>query len=751
MIRNVPHVDRLSETSFDLGHIGRAETLMTQGNGYLGIRGSYEEDYTGSIRGCYVAGTYNKDSEFEVAELPNLADLIHFEIQLDGETFRMDQGKLLAYNRSLIFDTGELVREIRWESCNGCIYRIVFRRFVSQRLLHAVISQVEITPETADCKLLIHTGINGRMTNAGTQNMHETEKRVFENRYMQVTQQTTQSRIDVIYASMLERKMDGESKFISERRKLMEAYKADIGRNRTLVITKKSVVTTSLDRSFVDAYDVGEARELNLAMLQSIAAKSYTELLVESADARQLGSGITIASEHNFDQLSINFAAYHLNIMAPAHDNRFSIGAKGLTGEGYKAHVFWDTEIFMLPYFLYNAPETAKKLLEYRYGVLEKAKEKALRNGYEGTLYPWESALTGEEETPEFAAMNIKTGTRERVHSADKEHHIVADIAYSVLEYEKATGDRAFMQEMGVEMLMEASRFWVSRADKSKRPYSILNIIGPDEYTEHIDNNAYTNYLAHEVVSKTLEKMAEYGSDKRDEASFRDFVANLYLPQTTEAGVIPQDDSFLTKPIIDLEKYRAAPGKQLILQDFTRSEVVNMQILKQADAVMLLYVLPELFGKHVAESTWNYYEPKTIHDSSLSMCMHSIVALQFGEVDKSYACFEKGERIDLGEHAHCTDGIHAASLGAIYLSVVAGFGGVSVAENRLRIDPQLPKAWSRLRFPFVYRNERIWFTIDKNRIHIARSGDCEAHLSISCNGQTYVSQGAKQSLEIEYC
>ncbi len=739
MIRMVESTNELIEKNFNLTKIQQNETLMTQGNGYMGMRASHEEDYVGGVRGLYIAGTYNKDSEYEVAELPNLADTAQFEITLNGEIFRLDQGTVLDYNRRLVLATGELIRTIEW-AVGENRYNLVFRRFVSQNNLHLVVSQVEITPRKQGCTMTAKTGINGRMTNSGTQNMHESSKRVFENRYMQYVQKTTQTDIEVVFSSVLDSNTDGTNLFISERRKLLNAYTAVVAKDETFVLTKKTVINTSLDKEQIVGIDE----------LKKIESKSYEQLLQESNEIWKSETGIKIQSDNNFDQFAINFAAYHLKIMTPTHDHRFSIGAKGLTGEGYKAHIFWDTEIFLLPYHLYNNPEAAKQLLAYRFSTLDNAIKKAQANGFDGALFPWESALTGEEETPEFAAMNIKTGHRERVHSAAKEHHIVADIAYSVLQYEKATGDEQFMQDMGLCLLVESSKFWVSRADKTSIPYSIKDVIGPDEYTEHIDNNAYTNYMAHHVVSKTIEKIKYYNATINEQTmnSFCDFVKNLYLPKPNEQNIIPQDDSFFSKPIINLDKYRNSAGKQTILQDYTRAEVVDMQILKQSDAVMLLYTLPELFSKKVCEATWHYYEPKTIHDSSLSMCIHSIVALKFGEVEKAYDCFEKGARIDLGENASSGDGIHAAALGSLYLAVVFGFGGVNVERGAIVLNPKLPKTWSELAFPFTYQGQQIICKINKEKIVISRLNEQAEDLHVKVGDQKYILEAKTQSLEI---
>jgi hypothetical glycosyl hydrolase len=702
---------RLTETGFDPARLAHLEAVMAQGNGYLGLRGVHEEEYPGSVRGLYIADVFNKACGEEVTELANLADVTGFDLELDGEAFRLDRGALVSYSRGLSLNDGELCREVVWRSGKGRTYRLSHRRFVSLENKHLVVCQIAVTPLSGGCSLAVRTGINGRMTNSGAQNTVETEKRVLQNRYLRYRQTTTQSGIEVTFTSLLQADADGATRYCTERRQLLALFETECAADRTITLTKKTLITTSLDPQRADG----------LAALQAVEALSYDTLLARSKAVWEAYPAITLESAHNFDQQIVAFLRYHLRIAQP-WDARFSIGAKAMTGEGYKGHVFWDTEIFLLPFYLHSDPAAAKRLLQYRCDKLNGAMQKAAANGYKGALFPWESADTGAEETPEFAAMNIKTGVRERVCSAETEHHISADIAYAILEYEKATGDTAFMREGGLRTLVEVARFWVSRADQATTPYSINNVTGPDEYTEHINNNAYTNYMARYVVEKTLQKAEEHGYPlpDADRRAFADFCQNLYLPPPNADHVIPQDDTFLTKPCVEIGKYREQAGRQTILQDYTRAEVVGLQVLKQADVVMLLYLLPHLFSKEVAAASWRYYEPKTIHDSSLSKCIHSLTAARRGDAQQAYAYFEEGARIDLGSAAQSGAGIHAASLGAVYLAIAFGFCGISVAEDALLIRPALPAAWRRVTLPFVYRGVMLTIEIDATSVKLSR-------------------------------
>lgn len=441
------------------------------------------------------------------------------------------------------------------------------------------------------------------------------------------------------------------------------------------------------------------------------------------------------------DQLALDYAVWHLTTMTPAHSERSSISAKGLTGEGYKGHVFWDTEIFLLPFHLFTRPQIARSLLRYRWLNLSGAREKARRNGWPGALFPWESAASGEEETPEFAAINIRTGVRQKVASALAEHHIVADIAWAVVAYWQATHDDAFMRNEGLTLLMETASFWMGRATEINGRLEIHDVIGPDEYTEHVNNNAYTNYLAWHNVACARQFMAKFG---REDARFTEnagkFLARLWLPEADAEGVIPQDDTFMAKPAIDLSRYKAKAGKQTILLDYSRAEVNEMQILKQADVVMLNYLLPERFTPQQCAANLAFYEPRTIHDSSLSKAIHGIVLARCGDTEGAYAFWRDGIAIDLGDDPHSSDdGIHAAATGAIWLGAIQGFAGLHISEGELHLAPKLPAHWQKLAFPLRWRGATMHITCEDDQLTI----ETTAPVTLTLWGETLHVSGRK--------
>lgn len=698
------------------------ESLLCLGNGYLGVRACFEEDYVFQKRGAFIAGVFNKACDNEVSELPNCPDVTNLRLTLDGEDFSMSYGEIEAFERTLTLQNGELIRRVRWASPAGKRYELCFRRFVSLDNLHLIAAKVEITPLLGGCCVRMETGIDGTVTNTGAQHFKELNKRIFDGAVMSIDFETVESGVRLNAASAVLR--DGklqQAKFVNRRRSLWGGYTAEVEQGETVVFEKISLLHTSND-----ADSRGEIYEETFAdrKMSAVLMHGYDELLLQSAgEWTRYWEDVKIETDGFSPEYRtiLNACLYHMRIMTAFHDGRVSNAAKGLSGEGYKGHVFWDTEVFMLPHYLYTNPKVAKNLLLYRYERLQAARQNARRGGYLGAQFPWESAGTGAEETPDFSAINIHTGKPTAILSGKKEIHITADIAFMVWQYYLVTGDWRFMADFGCEMIIDCALFWCSRVTKTGRGYEILDVIGPDEYTESINNNTYTNTLVKENMAHALssmkllkekapgryEELSKLLSFEEKRSLMEEIEKNIYLPPQ-KGLLIAQDDTFLSKKEIDLEKYRAAAGTQAILFDYSREEVIDMQILKQADVVMLLYLLPDLFSDEVKKANLSYYEAHTIHDSSLSKCIHGIVAMDIGNKEMAREFFNHAMHIDFGEACASVDGIHAASVYGVWNLLVRGMCGVSVdSEGVLRLKANLLPGIERVETTICYKGRKI--------------------------------------------
>ncbi|MGL4953552.1 MAG: glycoside hydrolase family 65 protein, partial [Culicoidibacterales bacterium] len=570
----------VSETEFSTKYLGKCEAIMCLGNGYMGMRSATEETYVGEVRDTFVAGTFNKFDENEVTELPNVADVIDLTIKVDGARFSLEFGLVKEYVRELNVKTAQLTRSFIWTSPAGKAIRFEFNRFISLANKHLIANTMTVTPLTADIDFEVLSGINAQISNTGAQHFSEGEKRFYDKKFVQLVQTTTESKIDVVVTTCHNITVDGvkveQGRMDMDRRKVWLTYAATVPAGKTFQFEKLSTIHTSRDLTNTTT-NLADLTQVALSDLQAAEAAGMEKLLAEHVQAWNTQvweqSTIMIDAPGTLDQLAIRFAQYHLAVMTPAHDSRMGIGAKGLSGEGYKGHSFWDTEVFILPYFIYTNPKTARSLLEYRYKGLVGARKKADENGYEGAMYPWEAAWpTDGEVTPVWGAVDVVTGKQTKIWSGFIEQHITADIANAVWQYYMITGDQAFMDDFGYEMLFDTARFWITRIEwhEEKQQYGINNVIGPDEYKEHINNNAFTNHMAYHNIELAMEYYEIVKTEKPElfaslnekiglEASmvlWKDRSSKIYLPQPNEELLVPQDDTYLTKEIIDLTKYK---------------------------------------------------------------------------------------------------------------------------------------------------------------------------------------------------
>ncbi|MCP4273879.1 MAG: glycoside hydrolase family 65 protein [Gammaproteobacteria bacterium] len=741
------------ETDFDTNFQGKGESIFCLGNGYLGIRSATEESYYGQVRNLFVAGTFNKSNSNEVTELPNAADTCSMDIFLDQERFSLDKGHFSKYTRTLNLKNGELKRSFTWCNSAGKKFRFTFHRFVSMNDLHTYGSKVSIIPLNCQAKIQIKSGINGQVTNSGAQHFEEGEKRIYEKQYLQMQYTTSESGISFVHNTCHSFTGDVQSitsRFEMARRKVWMTFEGVIEDGVGLEFQKVSNVFITRDK---DTAQLGldDLFVYSIDHLKRQLDKGYDVLLEDSSavwNALWQDMDIEIDSNNNFDQLAIRFAQYHLLALTPKHDSRYGVAAKGLSGEGYKGHSFWDTEIFILPFYTFTFPEIARSLLEYRYHTIDSARKKASDNGYKGAMYPWESAwMKDGEVTPIWGAADVVSGKATKILSGFIEQHITSDVAYAVWQYYMVTGDVDFMKSYGYEILMDTAIFWSSRLEWSEehRRYHINDVVGPDEYKEHVNNDAFTNYMARWCMENAINYYDEL--KKNDPQTFDKLNGclnldveipemirkydQIYLPVPNEDLIIPQDDSYLQKRLIDLSKYKEAHQVDLIFKDYNLDQINEIQVTKQASIVMLMYLLEQKFNDTIKEANFNYYEPKTLHDSSLSLSTHSVLASDLNHSEQAYQLFEKAARIDLGPDMKTSDaGIHAASLGGLWQIVVCGFAGLRMTDGMLRINPLLPVEISSISFPINWKTNPLRITVDKKTLKIQNRGTDMVQLEV---------------------
>lgn len=738
-----------AEEKFDSRYPGKCEAIFCQGNGYLGQRAALEEDYAGQTRNLFVTGTFNRFDENEVTELPNLPDLTRIRMLIDGHPFSMENGTILSYRRVLSLRTGELVREVTFKTKDNKQLQFYFSRFVSMSEEHLLGMKMTVTALSHDVQLTVESGIDGRVTNTGSQHFSEGEKRLLDGRFLRMTSRTTQSGVLCSLHAFHQFSINGHPVTqnplpIIDRRCLSIRQSLKLNKGRSLTMEKLCSVHTSRDLAYEgQSITLKQVQADGFASIVFAAEHGYDALFLRSRDAwARLWDmqDIQISTEDGFDQLAVRFAVYHMNIMVKKDDTRVGIAAKGLSGEGYKGHSFWDTEIFILPYFTFTQPSVARTLLTYRFNTLSGARKKAQENGFTGAMYPWESAwISDGEVTPLWGGADVVSGLPMKIWTGLIEQHISADIAFAVWQYYAVTGDQDFMDTCGYEIIIDTARFWASRAtwNDMKRQYEYLDVIGPDEYKEHVDNNAFTNHMAAwnmRLALLIIEKLKKTGGTvlslldeklKFNEIARRiqPVLDQLYLPMPNEEGILPQFDDYFSLEHIDLAPYKANEVVGRIYHDYNNDQLRHMQVSKQADVLVLFFLLEERFSRELKKKNFFFYEERTLHDSSLSKSTHAILAADLGLDDMAYGFFKGCAAIDLGQNMRSSDmGIHSASMGGIWQSIVYGFGGARMKAGNLHIAPHLPQKWSSLCFPLVYKGQRLTVKATKEDVQISNSG-----------------------------
>ncbi len=736
----------IEENSINPLNFKKYESLACLGNGYMGIRNSLEEEYTESHRNAFINGVFNAP-EGEVPELASLPDVTNFEIFIDGERVFMYGSNVKNHTRNLNMENGESERSLEWISKSDTEVNLSYSRFVSFVKKHIIAQKVTIKADK-DVVIKVKTGIDGKITNSGVQHFGYATLRNLAGDIISLTAKTQQSDVFVSVKSHIKCSMEHKRWIENDRRSIFSCIEVSLKAGEALEFEKLSAYATSRDAEYRDSY-TANVEEDSVFYLKQAVKLGYDELFSENAQSWKIfweNSKITIKSDNEFYQKAVNFALYHLRIMANRDDSRLGIGAKALTGEGYKGHSFWDTEIFIFPFYLYNDPDAARNLLEYRYLLLNASRKKAEKYGFSGAMYPWEGAWHTDGETcPYFGEPDISTGEQRPNQMGEIEVHINADIVYAVWQYYYVTGDADFMEKYGNEIVLSSAEFWLSRMVNKNGRFEILNVIGPDEYKENVDNNAYTNYMAHfnlsfaDKILKSLNQTQRQELEKRVslqrlEENLPEVLEKLYLPTKSENGIIPQFDGFCDLEDIDITPYKNQEKVCLIFKDYNFSKIKKMKVCKQADTVMLFYTLRNLFDKETIAKNFKYYEECTLHDSSLSMCIHSLVASRIGDLSFAEKLFLDCCSVDLGDKNDNSDnGIHSASIGGIWLSVVMGFGGVNVFDDILKIEPVLPEGISEYSFPLEYKGTKLFVTANKDGVKVIRKSGKE--ISLNVNGK----------------
>jgi maltose phosphorylase len=735
---------KIIERGFDAENAYKSEAIFSIGNGHMGQRANFEEDYSGlSLQGSYVAGVYYPDKtkvgwwkngypEY-FAKVINSVNWIGIRLVLDGESVDLAKSEVLHFERTLDMQKGLLQRKFRLRTTYGKELEIVSERFVSmhRREIGAIAYSVSALNFSGEMEIspYLDFDVQNEDSNWEEKFWEEVDVKVASQKGT-ITARTkklgfvisTSMRYE-LFQDSIPRTLYPDSSIAYNQ--LSNSFKIELEQGSTYTLYKYVSILSSLNHK-VSELGVKADEAASLAR-----RAGYEKLRVEHVDAwRQKWETSDIIIEGDEEaQQGIRFNIFHLHQTYTGDDPRLNIGPKGFTGEKYGGSTYWDTEAYCLPFYLATSdPKVGRQLLVYRYQQLEKAIENAAKLGFTGgaALYPMVT-MNGEECHNEWEI------TFEEIHRNGA-------IAFAVFDYIRHTDDHTYLEQFGLEVLIAISRFWAQRVNWSnaKNAYVMLGVTGPNEYENNVNNNWYTNLMAHWTLRYTHQSIAEVKErdpeawnkikeritfhETRELEHWDDIVKKLYFPMHPDKGVFLQQDGFLDKEIMAADELD--PKERPINQHWSWDRILRSCFIKQADVLQGMFFLGHEFDSETTRRNFDYYEPMTVHESSLSPSVHAILAARLGYLKKAVEMYLRTSRLDLDDYnREVHEGLHITSMAGTWMSVVHGFGGMKILDETLHFDPILPDQWEKLKFRIIWRMVPLIVSIGRNQIHLYNEGD----------------------------
>ena len=730
------------QKKFSPQYLAQDETVFAIGNGYMGFRGNHEEGTPVVQRGTFINGFHEQwpirygESAYGFAKtgqtMLNVTDSKVIRLYVDDEPFYLPTADLKSYERVLDMKAGALHRDILWETASGKRVSIRSTRIVSMEHRHVAAISYEVTVLNAPAKLIVSSKLRCPTEKLSPKEDKEDprkspkfdhsvfvpqvnqvkDQRVLLGHQIRTSNMTLACGVD--HEILTENDYSFKSECYEDSAKIVYSLKADEGVPFRLI---KYMVYHSSRSAPVDELCGRTERTLNSVMQDGF--DELTKGQQRYMDNFWAHSDIEASMyKDRRTQQCLRFNLFHI-LQASARVEGTGIGARGLTGGAYEGHYFWDTEIYLMPFLIYTSPKVAKNLLRFRFSLLDKARKRAREVNQKGALFPWRT-ITGDEASAYFAA-----GTAQ--------YHINADIMYALRKYVEVTGDEDFLFDYGAEMLIETARFWADLgfySTNGKDEFHIHGVTGPDEYTAIVNNNAFTNMMARENLRYAVESLkllrkkrpdsfealvkdTDLGPEEIEE--WRSAAAKMYIPYDKEKGIHPQDDEFLKKEVWDFEN---TPLENYpLLLNYHPLVIYRFQVIKQADIVMAMFLLGHEFSKEQKKRNFDYYDPLTTGDSSLSSCVYSILAFELGYLDRAMELIRYAAWMDLADvGGNVKDGAHIASMGGTWMAIVYGLAGLRDYGGKISFNPKSPPRTRSVRFPLTIRGKRLEVVIERNKV-----------------------------------
>jgi alpha,alpha-trehalose phosphorylase len=745
------------EKGFHPEFLAQLETMLALGNGYLGMRGCPEEGGPNAENGTFINGFYETrpivygEEAYGFAKtgqtILNVTDSKIIKLFVDDEPFWVPNAHCLRYDRRLNMRSGTLDREILWETPAGKQVLITSRRLVSFVHRHVAAISYRVTLLNAEAPVVISSEMVANETSARSNGHDPRQASIFaapalhhrasyaKDRRIVLCHATEKSRLTLACATdhALETEFPDAYKAVHTEDSGQVAFTIQARPGCPIHLTKYMVYHTSPTASAEELCARAEwtlDRVKHQGFQQLLAAQEqYMDNFWRRSDVRVRDIREDRVKRTTVEiQQAIRFNLFHI-LQASARAESAGVPAKGLTGQAYEGHYFWDTEIYLLPFLTYTSPRIARNLLTVRYNMLDQARAQAKLLGHRGAMFPWRT-ISGEEASAYYAA-----GTAQ--------YHINADIMYALRKYVQATGDELFLQEYGAEMLVETARLWLDLgfySDGKGGKFCINAVTGPDEYNTVVNNNAYTNLMAREnlrYAAQTVESLRATTPDvynalvhktalePSEVEAWTRAAESMYVPYDEKLRIIPQDDNFLDREAWDFQN---TPREHYPLLLFYHPlNIYRKQVIKQADVVLAMFLLGNAFSLEAKKRNFEFYDPLTTGDSSLSSCIESIIAAQIDDMEKAIRYGMAALLMDLADvGGNVKDGCHIASMGGTWMMLTYGFGGMRDNDGTLSFWPRrAPEENAILRFPLAYRGQMLEVEIGLETVeYTLREGAC---------------------------
>jgi maltose phosphorylase len=746
------------EEGFDASRVRSSESLFSIGNGAMGQRANFEESYSGkTFQGSYIAGVYYPDKTRVgwwkngypkyFAKVLNAPNWIGIDVEINGEQLDLAAcSEVKNFRRELNMKEGVYSRSFEATLQNGTQVGVNVKRFLSLDLDELGVINYEVKALNQDAKIVFKPYVDAGITNEDTNwddkfwDILEIKNKQNSGFIVSRTLKTNFSACTFMHNTFV---VNGKISDVNptniekSEAKTQFSYEFAASKGQTIAIQKLGGYTVSTN------HDEQQLIKAAQDVIDKGLEYGYEKLLQNQIDAWAKiweMSDITIDGDVKAQQ-GIRFNIFHLNQTYLGKDSRLNIGPKGFTGEKYGGSTYWDTEAYCIPFYMATKDQNvARNLLTYRYNQLDKAIENAQDNlGFKNgaALYPMVT-MNGEECHNEWEI------THEEIHRNGA-------IAFAIFNYYRYTGDYSYIPEKGLEVLIGIARFWHQRANFStaKNQYVILGVTGPNEYENNVNNNWYTNYIAKWCIDYTIEQInkieKEYPSDytrilnkvnlaAAEISDMKKVADNMYFPYSEENAVYLQQDGFLDKELITVANLDKT--QRPINQKWSWDRILRSPYIKQADTLQGFYFFEDHFTKEQLEKHFDFYEPFTVHESSLSPCVHSIQAAVLGRMEQAYMFYLQTSRLDLDDYnKEVHEGLHITSMAGTWMSIVEGFGGMRVKNNQLHFEPKIPKEWNGYSFKVNFRNAIVKVEVNHKETKVSVEGNQEIDLIVNGKSQ----------------